>query len=417
MALKPGDHACYWNGRTSQTLRRLGALALGSATALALIAGTTAQAQTAPTVATAATDWTSVGSNIAQGNLLGTGVRLRGTHVWDTPVSRVDESWTAFAGPASTFSPSLPATDEIQVSGTSSAEYEIQFLAPVTDPILEIGSLASKLTFTDLSGTLPSPIAVTRLSGESQSGVRNFTVSGSSVSGTLNTGIGTSGNSDASGTIKLTGTFTTVKFTATKLYSAPAEDGIILQLVTQPRFTDWTSVGSNIAQGNLLGTGVRLRGTHVWDTPVSRVDESWTAFAGPASTFSPSLPATDEIQVSGTSSAEYEIQFLAPVTDPILEIGSLASKLTFTDLSGTLPSPIAVTRLSGESQSGVRNFTVSGSSVSGTLNTGIGTSGNSDASGTIKLTGTFTTVKFTATKLYSAPAEDGIILQLGSAPH
>jgi hypothetical protein len=231
MALEPGDHVWYWNGKTSQTLRRLGALALGSATALALIAGTTAQAQTAPTVATAATDWTSVGSNTAQGNLLGTGVRLRGTHVWDTPVSRVDESWPYFGGPASTFSPSLPATDEIQVSGTSSAAYEIQFLAPVTDPILEIGSLASKLTFTDLGGI---PIAVTRLSGESESGVRNFTVSGSSVSGTPNAGIGTSGNSDASGTIKLTGTFTTVKFTATKLYSAPAEDGIILQLGSAP---------------------------------------------------------------------------------------------------------------------------------------------------------------------------------------
>jgi hypothetical protein len=229
MALEPGNHVWYWNGRTAQTLRRLGALALGSATALALIAGTTAQAQTAPTISTAATDWTSVGSNIAQGNLLGTGVRLRGTHVWDTPVSRVDEGWTAFAGPASTFSPSLPATDEIQVSGTPSAAYEIQFLAPVTDPILEIGSLASKLTFTDLSG---NPIAVTRLSGESQSGVRDFTVSGSSVSGTLNLGTGTSGNSDASGAIKLTGTFTTVKFTA--LYSAPAEDGIILQLGSAP---------------------------------------------------------------------------------------------------------------------------------------------------------------------------------------
>ena len=214
--------------------RRLRALVLGSATALALIAGATAQAQAAPTVATAATAWTSVGSNIAQGNLLGVGVRLRGTHVWDTPVSRVDESWPYFAGPTSTFSPSLPATDVIQVSGTPSAEYEIQFRAPVTDPILEIGSLASKLTFTDLSGVLPSPIAVTRLSGESESGVRNFTVSGSSVSGTLNGQIGTSGNTDASGTIKLTGTFTTVKFTATKLYSAPAEDGILLQLGSSP---------------------------------------------------------------------------------------------------------------------------------------------------------------------------------------
>jgi hypothetical protein len=60
-------------------------------------------------------------------------VSLSGRRVWDTPTSRVDGSWPYFAGPA--FSPALPASDVIQISGATGYSYTIRFGAPVTDPI------------------------------------------------------------------------------------------------------------------------------------------------------------------------------------------------------------------------------------------------------------------------------------------
>jgi hypothetical protein len=182
-------------------------------------AGAAAQAQAAPNTAIAATDWTAVSSNTASGTLLGTSVSLSGSHVWNTPTSRVDESWPYFAGPA--FSPGLPKSDEIQISGAPGYSYAIRFGAPVTDPILELGSLGSRITF-------PSGTLVTRLSGET-----GFTVSGTSVSGTPTNTIGANGLNDASGTIKLTGTYTTITFATTPLYTGP-EDGILVH-VGSPR--------------------------------------------------------------------------------------------------------------------------------------------------------------------------------------
>lgn len=195
--------------------RRARILGLCVLAALGAGAGATAQAQAAANIATAATDWTAVSSNTASGTLLGTSVSLSGSHVWNTPTSRVNESWPYFAGPA--FSPALPNSDVIQISGAPGYSYTIRFGGPVSDPILELGSLGSRITF-------PSGTAVTRLSGES-----GFTVSGTSVSGTPTNTIGASGNSDASGTIKLTGNYTTITFTTTPLYTGP-EDGILVQL-------------------------------------------------------------------------------------------------------------------------------------------------------------------------------------------
>ena len=365
--------------RSRARMRVLFALA-----ALAAGAGAGAEAQAAPNISTAAADWTAVSSNTASGTLLATSVSLSGSRVWETPTSRVDGSWPYFAGPA--FSPALPASDVIQISGATGSSYTLRFGAPVTDPILELGSLGSRVTF-------PSGTLVTKLSGES-----GFTVSGTSVSGTPTNAIGASANSDASGTIKLTGTYTTITFTTTPLYTG-SEDGILVQLVIRPRFTDWTAVSSNTASGTLLATSVSLSGSRVWETPTSRVDGSWPYFAGPA--FSPALPASDVIQISGATGSSYTLRFGAPVTDPILELGSLGSRVTF-------PSGTLVTKLSGES-----GFTVSGTSVSGTPTNAIGASANSDASGTIKLTGTYTTITFTTTPLYTG-SEDGILVQLGS---
>lgn len=196
---------------------------IGAFCALAAIvagAGAAAPAQAAP----APTDWTSVGGNTASGIVLGTSVSLSGTHVWDVPVSRVDGSWPYFAGP--TFSPSLPKSDVIQISGAPGAQYTISFRnaagnpVSVKDPVLHLGSLGSTLRFT--TG------APTQLSSEN-----TFRVVGSQVIGDASNTIRPSGNSDSSGSIKFTGAYTRINFTATPNYTGP-EDGILVQLVTEP---------------------------------------------------------------------------------------------------------------------------------------------------------------------------------------
>jgi hypothetical protein len=67
-----------------------------------------------------------------------------------------------------------------------------------------------------------------------------------------------------------------------------------------------------------------------------------------------------------------------------------------------------VIKLSGQTE-----FTVSGNSVSGNPTNTLGPDGLSDASGTIRLRGTYTSITFTTTPLYAGP-DDGIMLQLGS---
>ena len=205
----------------------------------AIVAGAVAAApaQAAPT----ATDWTSVSGNTASGTVLGTRVSLSGTHVWDVPVSRVDGSWPYFAGP--TFAPSLAKSDVIQISGAPGAEYTISFRDgagnPVTvkDPVLHLGSLGSTLKFT--TG------APTQLTSEN-----NFRVVGSQVIGDASNTIRPSGNSDSSGSIKFTGPYTRINFTATPNYVGP-EDGILVQLVTEPDpgTPGKTPIGTQVGRG------------------------------------------------------------------------------------------------------------------------------------------------------------------------
>jgi uncharacterized protein YkwD len=205
--------------RTRGRIRAFCALA-----AIVAGAGAAAPAQAAPT----ATDWTSVGGNIATGTVQAVGVDLRATtssgRVWDPPTSRVDGSWPYFAGP--TFAPSLAKSDVIQISGAPGAEYTISFRNgagnPVTvkDPVLHLGSLGSTLKFT--TG------APTQLTSEN-----NFRVVGSQVIGDASNTIRPSGNSDSSGSIKFTGPYARITFTATPNYTGP-EDGVLVQLVTQP---------------------------------------------------------------------------------------------------------------------------------------------------------------------------------------
>ena len=167
-----------------------------------------------------------------------------------------------------------------------------------------------------------------------------------------------------------------------------------------PGFADWTAVSNNTATGTLLGNSISLSGSHVWNPPQSVIDGSWPGFSGPD--FSPPLATSDEIQISGFQGFSYTLQFGAPVTDPVLELASLASRLDF-------PAGTQITRLSGDS-----NFSVSGASVIGAL-APPGPDGLSDANGTVQLTGTFQSISFSATPTYNAGSEDGILVQVGAA--
>lgn len=168
-----------------------------------------------------------------------------------------------------------------------------------------------------------------------------------------------------------------------------------------PSLTDWTAVSANAATGTVLGTPVTLSGTHVWAPPTSVLDGSWPYFAGPD--YTPALDKSDMIQIGGAPGGQYTISFGAPTTNPVLELGSLGSRLDF-------PAGTRLVRLSGGS-----GFTVSGSSVSGAPNPVIGPDGTNDANGTVQLLGTFTSITFTTTPLY-AGAEDGILVQLAATP-
>jgi hypothetical protein len=382
-----------WNVIEAPAARLTRLLALCALTVLAAGAGAAAQAQAATP---AATDWTSVAASQAAGTLVGTPVTLSGGHVWDVPVSRTDGSWPYFSGPD--FVPSLPSTDELQISGGATPyTYTLSFGTPVTDPVLEIGSLASKIEFTNATG-------VTKLGGDS-----GFTTTTSSVTGTLrSTTPGPEYVYDASGTVKVTGTYTSLTFKATKLYQGGGEDGILVQVVVaQPTFTDWTAVASNAATGSLLGKTVRLAGGHVFDVLGSVTDGSWPYFFGPD--FTPSLATSDEIEIGGGPAPgghAYTLSFSDWVTDPILEIGSLASKLVFTNVG-------RISKLGA----GDLGFTVDANTVTGTLRaTTPGPEHVYDASGTIKLTGTYRNIGFSATKLYAGSSDDGIVVQVGSSP-
>lgn len=232
--------------------------------AIVAAAGTAASAQAAPTP----TDWTAVSGNTASGSVLGTSVSLSGTHVWDVPVSRVDGSWPYFAGP--TFSPSLPKSDVIQISGAPGAHYTINFRngagtpVSVKDPVLHLASLGSTLTFT--TG------APTRLTSEN-----NFRVVGSQVIGDASNTIRPSGNSDSSGSIKFTGAYTRIDFTATPNYTGP-EDGILVQLVTEPDpGTPATAPGTQVGSGECTDWALYRRPDLVGK--VSGDAQTWTAQA------------------------------------------------------------------------------------------------------------------------------------------
>jgi hypothetical protein len=167
-----------------------------------------------------------------------------------------------------------------------------------------------------------------------------------------------------------------------------------------PIFTDWVSVDTagDSASGTLGATGVAVSGG---DISFAVTDGSSAIFANPLH-FTPAIPSGDYVEITGsfTSTFAYTITFSAPVTNPILYVGSLASTFTF---SGVTP-----TRLSGEAE-----FVVAGSTVSGQSPL----SGGNDRNGAVALNGTFNAITFTVDALdLFTNDRDGIALQVGTDP-
>jgi hypothetical protein len=158
---------------------------------------------------------------------------------------------------------------------------------------------------------------------------------------------------------------------------------------------DWTSVSANVARGTVAGVAVTLAGSHVWDPPVSELSGGSTFFSDPAF-FTPALPLSDHIQVSGYLAYANTLSFATPVTDPVLHIASLESTLEFAPET-------QIVRVSGSP-----GFTVTGNTVTGTL--------RKPEDGTIRVLGTVGSISFTATTLYVPPVEDGVVLQTLAAP-
>ena len=60
--------------------------------------------------------------------------------------------------------------------------------------------------------------------------------------------------------------------------------GVPVASADSPQFADWTDIPSaTTATGTLLGASISLSGSHVFPTPISRLDGTWTFFDGPDS--------------------------------------------------------------------------------------------------------------------------------------
>ena len=176
----------------------------------------------------------------------------------------------------------------------------------------------------------------------------------------------------------------------------------------QPVFVDWTSQNDERTEavGILGGASVTLTGP----LGAAYLHEDWTEFG--LAHFTPPLPASDMIEMVGHfEGSAFEVRFRLPVKNPVFHLGSLASELEFRDLAaGT-----RVDRLSGDD-----HFEVDGNKVRGQFADPVvgpdGTLGPSDSNGSVRLRGTFPSIRFTLTPTYTAGSPDGVHLQIGGTP-
>jgi hypothetical protein len=166
------------------------------------------------------------------------------------------------------------------------------------------------------------------------------------------------------------------------------------------QFADWTAVSNNVATGTLLGHTVTFSGTTVDDPPSSTIDGTSNLLS--ESMFTPPITLGDHLSFRVFApSTSYTLDFGAATTDPVIDLGSDGSKLTF-------PAGTSITRVSGDP-----GLTVAGNVVSGAGNTTVDPVGLNDSNGTIQLNGTFQSISFSAT---TACPLDGVYLQVGASP-
>jgi hypothetical protein len=150
-------------------------------------------------------------------------------------------------------------------------------------------------------------------------------------------------------------------------------------------FVDWTSVEGSVASGSLGAVTVTFTGL-LQAVPGSRIDGTEVAFSYPG--FDPPLPHSDAIgflsQPAASGGETFRIDFSAPVTDPILYLGSVASTLRF-----DVGTPL--TKISGQD-----GFHVDGTVVTGDATTSPPPAALPDSSGVVQVPGTYTEIVFTA---------------------
>lgn len=166
--------------------------------------------------------------------------------------------------------------------------------------------------------------------------------------------------------------------------------------VSAADFTDWTDGSFGVAHGVLGGVSVTFA---PYDFPPI-TDGSSTYFN--TNWFSPPLPLSDAVFPSiYPTNRVFTFTFGAPVRDPVVHVGSLASVLTFTTTN--------ITRLSGEAA-----FVVSGGTVTGQY-IPCHPCPWQDTHGSIRLDGVFCAISFTGITLPGIGL-DGLWLQIGGTP-
>ena len=160
-------------------------------------------------------------------------------------------------------------------------------------------------------------------------------------------------------------------------------------------FVDWVTadVDSGSAKGILHGDEVTFVGP-LGDASV--LDGTFPLFG--TDEFTPRLSGSDDLYLVALDEHLCTVTFTSPVQDPVLQLASLGSVITFAP--GTI-----VTRISGDEK-----VTLVGSSVTGTG------AGSLDGNATIGLSGVFMTIAFTLKSNFPRGARgDGIYVQVGGS--
>jgi hypothetical protein len=156
-------------------------------------------------------------------------------------------------------------------------------------------------------------------------------------------------------------------------------------------FVNWMSVDDTFALGQLLGGAVTLVGQLGTG---SVVDSSFPLFNGPA--FSPALPNSDTVNIVAVNGNQFTLTFTASVQDPLFHLASFGSILAF-------PAGTTVQKVSGDDSFVVSAATITWDNTSST-----------DANGTARIPGVFTSLTFSLTPNFvGGSVVDGIYLQVG----